>query len=111
MFLDDYNELNSLCDDVINKKITCEELLEEEEHVVSSTETTPVKLSLPKKGKGSSSARVLKVSKQLKEAEILSQARSIQSARKRANELFGRSSKARIEETYSSDSEDEARVV
>ena len=92
-------------------EITCKEIIEEEEHVVSSTETTPVKLSIPKsKGKESSAARMLKVSKKLKEAEILTEAKSIQSASKRAMQLFGTMSKAKrvkIEDPISSESEDD----
>lgn len=107
--------LNRLCDDVINMKTTCEELIDEEEQVVSSTEVTPVKLSPPTKRKGSSSsARMLKVSKQLKEAEILSdvaKAASIQSASKRAQHLFGNSSKtkrAKVDELITSESDEES---
>ena len=70
-YLDDSKLQNKLCDDVINMEVSVEELLEEDEHLVPSTDVTPVKLTPPTKCKGSVSSRVLKISKQLKEAEIL----------------------------------------
>ena len=112
-YLDDSKLLNKLCDDVINMEISVEELLEEDEHLVSSTDVTPVKLIPPTKRKGSASSRVLKMSKQLKEAEILSEVAnvtSIQSASKRAYQLFGKTSKVKrvkADKPVSSDSEDD----
>ena len=78
------------------------------ESCVSSTEVTPAKLSPPTKRKGSASSRMLKVSKQLKQADILSEvgnAASIQSASKRALQLFGKTSG--VKRAAYSDSEDD----
>lgn len=87
--LDDFKLLNKLCDEVIDMKVSIKDLLEEDEHCVSST---PVKLTPPPKRKGSASSR------ELKEAEILSEvtnATSIQAASKQAYQLFGKTSKVK----------------
>ena len=88
-------------------KISYEDILEADENCVSNTEVTPVKLNPPTKRKGSASSKILKVSKRLKEADILSEvanAASIQSASKWALQLFGKTSG--VKRAACSDSED-----
>ena len=83
--VDDSKLLNKLCDDIINMEISPEDLLEEDEHMVSSTEVSPVKVPPSTSRKSSTSSRVLKMSKQLKEAELMSEVASVQSALKGAH--------------------------
>ena len=78
IYIEDNKHLNKLCDDLINFKITVEDIFEQEESVVSSTESSPVKVptSSKAKAKKSASQRVLGLAKQMssgrKSMEILS---------------------------------------
>ena len=109
--LDDSKLLNKLCD-LISMKISFEDLLEDDKCLVSSTDITPVKLP-PPKCNVSAASRVFKMSKQLKETEILSKvanAASIQSVSKQAYTLFGNASKVKrvkAAEQVTSDSEED----
>ena len=50
-------KLKKMCDDLIDMKITWEEILEQNESAVSSTNSTPVKaVSVPKPKRGNKSA-------------------------------------------------------
>lgn len=82
--------LNKLCDDILNNEITCEQVIQDDEKVVSSTEASPVKIATPppKRRKGSASVRMLQMSKKAKNEEILS-------ATKKAKLLFGNLSTAK----------------
>ena len=75
-----------MCDDIINNEVTCEDIVRDDENVVSSTETSPVKIHVAappcKRHKESSSVRMLQMSKKAKNEEILS-------ATKKAKLLFG----------------------
>ena len=58
--VDDSKLLNKLCDDIINMEISPKDLLEDE-HMVSSTEVSPVKVPPSTSRKSSTSSRVLKM--------------------------------------------------
>ena len=62
--LEDSKLLNRLCDDLVSFKIAADDILADEEKVVSSTESSPVKLSSKSK-KSSASKRVLELSRRL----------------------------------------------
>ena len=83
-----------MCDDLIDMKITWEEILEQNESAVSSTNSTPVKavsVPKPKRGNKSAASRMLQMSKNLKDADIMANVSHSQiiSGSKRALELFG----------------------
>ena len=83
-----------MCDDLIDMKITWEEILEQNESAVSSTNSTPVKVVMEpklKRGNKSAASRMLQMSKNLKDADIMANVLHSQiiSGSKRALQLFG----------------------
>ena len=65
---EDNKLLNKLCDDLVSFKITADDILEQEEAIVSSSDNTPVKEPDMKKHNKKSSAssnRILNLAKQL----------------------------------------------
>lgn len=100
-----------MCDDLIDMKITWEEILEQNENAVSSTNSTPVKaVPVPKSKRGNKSAasRMLQMSKTLKDADIMANVSQSQIATgsKRALELFGsKAASSKRSKVDSSDSE------
>ena len=72
--IEDSNLLNKLCDDLINFRVTADDIIAQEESVVSSTESTPVKQPATKVKKAASQ-RIIGLAKALssgrKSMEIL----------------------------------------
>ena len=106
-----------MCDDLIDMKITWEEILEQNESAVSSTNSTPVKVVMePKLKRGNKSAvsRMLQMSKNLKDADIMANVSHSQiiSGSKRALQLFGsKASSSKRSKIDFSDSESDMEEV
>lgn len=91
---EDSKLLNKVCDDLTNMRVTWEDVLEQDNSIVSSTHSSPVKLPKPasRGRKKSAASRMLEVSKALKDADIMTNVSqsSIDSGSKRALDLFGK---------------------